>query len=435
MKKDISKLELCKAHIKNFLRGDFLRAKKLTKIAEIALLIAKRYKINSLYFITKNSKRYKADLSFLRRFKLLSEAYIVDEIDDAIKNSVVVLDFFDKGDENSFYRLYNQNNILIVYCEKKCSGFMDKLSVEPLFKGVADNHKYIYIFDKLVTDAAENNKINKLKIQAIVSCYNEEDIIGHTIQYLVNQGIYVHVIDNWSTDSSISIINEFVKKTKLVTSEKFPIDGPSKTYDWGNILNRVQTVAMDNCDRFDWFVHHDADEVRETPFKNISSLRSGIEIVNECGFNVVNHTVINFALTKDGFDGTQKLNKWFEYFEFGKKKNFHHKQLKMWKSNKKIDLVSSGGHIARFENMKVFPYNFLLKHYPLRSVNQAQKKIFQERKNRWNEKEKKEKEWHKQYDDIDSNYNFLQPKNKFIKYNRKNFYNKYLITAVFGVDE
>jgi hypothetical protein len=68
-------------------------------------------------------------------------------------------------------------------------------------------------------------------------------------------------------------------------------------------------------------------------------------------------------------------------------------------------------------------------------VNQAQKKIFQERKNRGNKKEKKEKEWHKQYDDIDNNYNFLQPKNKFIKYNRKNFYNKYLITAVFGVDE
>jgi len=191
---------------------------------------------------------------------------------------------------------------------------------------------------------------------------------------------------------------------------------------------------MKNSNKFDWFVHHDADEVREAPFKKIKSLKKGIEIIDRSGFNAIDHTVINFALTRDGFNGTQNLEEWFKYFEFGKKEDFHHKQIKAWKSNSKIDLVSSGGHIAQFEDVKVFPYKFLLKHYPMRSVAQAKKKIFTERKERWNEDER-EKKWHKQYDNIDEGYSFLQAKEDFIEYDRDNFYIKYLTKAIFSISE
>ena len=434
MNKKKAKLELWKARVKNFLRGDFLRAKKLTTNAELAYVIAKNYK-RDLVFLTQDLKKYKADVSFLQRFKLLPYTDINSQSNN-IKDSVVLCDLIEfESKWGLLNELDFESNVVILLVDDKNEKieFNEKIKNSLIFDGKGLAGERILICDKGIRNVCDNLQRKQLKIQAIVTCYNEVDIIGHTIRYLINQGIYVHIIDNWSTDGSGEIIKDFAEKSNYVTSEVFPSDGPSDTFDWAKILKRVQAVAIQNSDKFDWFIHHDADEIREAPFGKMKNLKEGIEVVDFCGFNTVNHTVINFALVKDGFDGKQDLEQWFEYFEFGEKKNFHHKQLKAWKSNDEIDLVSSGGHIAKFENMKIFPYRFLLKHYPLRSIQQAKRKVFIERKSRWN-KEEKQKDWHKQYDNIDQNYNFLKNKKDFIKYDRNFIYNKYLIKIVFGIE-
>ena len=69
-----------------------------------------------------------------------------------------------------------------------------------------------------------------------------------------------------------------------------------------------------------------------------------------------------------------------------------------------VDLASSGGHEATYRSPawlkgKVMPWSFVLRHYPIRSQAHGVRKVFTERKNRWNATERKAA-WHAQYDDV-----------------------------------
>ena len=77
-------------------------------------------------------------------------------------------------------------------------------------------------------------------------------------------------------------------------------------------------------------------------------------------------------------------------------------QIKAWKNRRKVCLVDSGGHEAVFEGRRTFPLKFLTKHYPLRSVGQAQKKVFGDRLPRIL-REQAERGWHMQYDQYANN--------------------------------
>ena len=79
-----------------------------------------------------------------------------------------------------------------------------------------------------------------------------------------------------------------------------------------------------------------------------------------------------------------------------------------WKNLKKpLSLAESGGHEIRFEGRRVYPYSFLLKHYPVRSQAHGEKKIFRERRPRY-DPELKATGWHYQYDHIREGYSFLR---------------------------
>ncbi len=442
--KKITQLDNWKARIKNFLRGDFLRSKELSAFMQMSLSLAKRQGASKICFIGKTDdvvkKRFGADFSFLQRFK----KFFFSVNDVVKKNDLVVVYCKDMsvGEINKKMReFYDVVDCIIcigensVQAQEICNN-LQKNSIKELFSGKGEDSEYLLIYDKeVISNIKVVNEVgSQLRIQAIVTCYNEEDIIGHTIEYLIKQGIYVHVIDNWSIDQSSNIIKKYVDISKFVTSEQFPVSGPSKTYDWEKILTKVQNHAMKKASEFDWFVHHDADEVRESPFEQIKGLRKGIEVVDKSGFNAIDHTVINFGLVKDGFDGSQDLEKWFKYFSFGEKKDFHHKQVKAWKSSGRVNLASSGGHIAEFDKQRIFPYRFLLKHYPLRSLKQASQKIFRDRKKRFNEEERK-KNWHVQYDAIISEDDLLVDVSKLIKYDREKIFRKYIKPTIFCISE
>ena len=77
---------------------------------------------------------------------------------------------------------------------------------------------------------------------AFVPTYNESDIIPHTLQYLTSQGIDVYVIDNWSSDDTLARARQFIGRG-LIGLERFPPDGPTQTYEWRQMLGRVEELA------------------------------------------------------------------------------------------------------------------------------------------------------------------------------------------------
>lgn len=273
-------------------------------------------------------------------------------------------------------------------------------------------------------------KRKPLKVCAIISTYNEEDIIEQVCLYLLQQGIDIHIIDNWSDDNTLSIVKDVGKKSKNLTYELFP-DEKKSDYEWEKILKRKIEYAKVN--NYDWYIHYDADEIRESCWN--SSLKEGIERVDELGFNAVDHSVVDFRPVQDGFNKDKDPEEYFKYFEFGKRPG-HFSQVKAWKNIEGIDfdLSSSGGHAVSFEDIKIFPYKFLLKHYPLRSLKHMKKKIYKERLPRF-ENEKKELGWHTHYDKYLGKENDLKLwEEKDLDEFKGKFYEEFILERIFGIN-
>ncbi|HEU5005118.1 MAG TPA: glycosyltransferase family 2 protein [Candidatus Saccharimonadales bacterium] len=264
-------------------------------------------------------------------------------------------------------------------------------------------------------------------VLAIVSLHNEADIIGHTVRHLLEEGVDVHVIDNWSNDNSHKIVQTLAKRNPgRVKIEMFP-KKRVKNYDWTGILSRVEQIASESS--YDWYIHHDSDEIRLSPWPG-TSLRRAISYVDSLGYNAIDFTVLDFRPTQDGFGAKDDPEKFFKYFEFGSRSG-HFVQVKGWKKQPSISLANSGGHEAAFEGRKIYPLKFVLKHYPLRSTNQASKKIFKERLPRILEEER-QKGWHFQYDHFKKDHDFIWAKDGLIKFDDK-FWSNYLLQRISGI--
>jgi hypothetical protein len=242
---------------------------------------------------------------------------------------------------------------------------------------------------------------SEFRVVAIMTTYNEEDVIGPSIGKLVADGIGVYLIDNWSTDRTHAIAAEFMGRG-LVGLERFP-DAPTDRYEWRSLLGRVEDVAESN--EADWLIHHDADERRCGPWAGLG-LRDALWKVDQSGFSAVDHTVLNFQPIDNGFVPGGDFEACLRHFEFGRGAGML-LQIKAWKNLGRVDLASDGGHEAVFPGRRVFPYKFELKHYPIRSQLHGELKVFRDRVARWDPNERAIG-WHRHYDDVRPQQSFLR---------------------------
>ena len=267
---------------------------------------------------------------------------------------------------------------------------------------------------KSVSDTGSFNRVGHSSVNdsfcvvAVISAFNEEDIISAVIGHLVKNSIDVYLIDNHSTDDTVKEASQWLGRG-LLQIERFPQPlspgheslGP---FDWSGILRRKEELATELS--ADWLIHHDADEFRESPWPGLT-LKEAIRWVDKLGYNCINFQVLNFRPVDDNFQRGDDPRNYFKFFE--NVADFDKVQLKCWKVGKTLaSLVPSGGHEVRFEGRRVFPIPFLLRHYPIRGQRHGLKKVFVERKKRFLESERS-KGWHVQYDQIqDENHCFLR---------------------------
>jgi SAM-dependent methyltransferase len=76
-------------------------------------------------------------------------------------------------------------------------------------------------------------------VAAIINVYNEADILEHVVRYLNDQGVHVHIVDNWSTDGSYEIATTLVDQGACSNVVRFPVE-PSTDYDWLGLLLRLR---------------------------------------------------------------------------------------------------------------------------------------------------------------------------------------------------
>lgn len=236
-----------------------------------------------------------------------------------------------------------------------------------------------------------------MKIVAYICAFNEADILPWVLDHLISQGVEPYVIDNWSTDETQKIL-----EIGYIPHERFPAVGPSKTYDWHALLRRVEELARETY--ADWVIHHDADEIRRSPWPDLT-LAQAIERVDSEGYNAVDHRVFNFRPIDNGYAGNPE-----QYFRMYEPRSHYDRQhhIKAWrKTSEIVDLATSGGHQAWFEHRRVYPEKFILKHYPVRSQQHGERKILKERIPRYREDEKFERGWHVHADELAARQSFL----------------------------
>lgn len=263
---------------------------------------------------------------------------------------------------------------------------------------------YRRMFEEMISETSSQKHVkDNFRVVALISAYNEEDIIVPCLKYLIKQGVEVYLLDNWSTDSTVELASEFLGKG-LLAIEKFPHGRPSSHYVWTDILSRMEQLTREIV--ADWFVFQDVDEIRSSPWPGLS-LRDAILKVDREGFNCIDHTVITFHPIDNDFRGGDDFEAYFKYFEFSDRPG-QFLEIKAWKNlRRRISLSKSGGHEVRFAGRRTYPHRFLLKHYPVRSQAHGEKKIFRDRKPRWLAEERFNG-WHTHYDHIKNGHSFLR---------------------------
>ena len=231
----------------------------------------------------------------------------------------------------------------------------------------------------------------KTRVCAIMSAYNEADVIHESIQKLIQQEVDVYLLDNGSTDDTVEIANQFLNKGLIKVERCVFTENGKEVYDWTALLKRKEELSR-QLD-YDWFMHVDADEIRYSPWAH-RNLREGIELVDQMGFNLINFRLFNFRLTHEK-SADQSIEEAFTHYSAIEQ--FNRMQVKAWKKSSGIDLVSHAGHLALLPQPKIFPIRFIHKHYPVRSIEQGTRKIIKERLARYSTSDRR-KGWHVQYD-------------------------------------
>lgn len=269
---------------------------------------------------------------------------------------------------------------------------------------------------------------NNFRVVAFMAAYNEEDIIVQSIKKWTDQGVEVHVLENWSTDATYDLAKRLEGQLP-VTIERFPAEGPSKHFNWGAMLARIESLSREI--KADWFVRRGADEVLMSPWPGVS-YRDGLYLVDSAGFNCVDHTVINFHPVDEGFGAGADHETYFRHFAFGTNKA-DFQQRKAWKnSGQPVSMVGSGGHDLPFAGRRIYPFKFLLKHYPVRSQKHGERKIFRERRARWNPEEKAQG-WHDHYDEIQADHAFVLSSSGLQVFDEADFNRTCLVERLSGI--
>jgi hypothetical protein len=296
----------------------------------------------------------------------------------------------------------------------------------PVFEGWTRERQRLTILEPAPFDLVEPPKA--FRAVAIVPTYNEADVIRHTLAYLLAEGVGVYVLDNWSTDATFDIAASF--GPQLVGLERFPPSGPSSTYELRRILSRVEEIALD-LDA-DWVILHDADERRRGPWPGVG-LRQALYAVDRRGFNCIDHVTLTFWPTLGGpiYDGSRDVEDCLTWFEFSDHPGHFH-QRRAWKrltAGQRVQLAPTAGHDVHFPGRRVFPYRFLLKHYPIRSQAHGERKVLAERRPRWDAAERAFG-WHAQYDELSS---FLRDPAALTLFDPATLYADWLVERLSGV--
>lgn len=224
-----------------------------------------------------------------------------------------------------------------------------------------------------------------MRVVALLAVRNEALCLERCLAHLHAQGVETCVIDNESTDATQAIARSFLGRG-VFRIDHLPYKG---FFDLVEQLQCKERLARE-IDA-DWFLHVDADEIREAPTR-WRTLAEAIGAVDAQGCNAINFDEFVFLPTSDSdaFEGTDYVERMRYYYFFEPDAL---RRINAWKRQAQpVELTSSGGHRVQFEGRRIFPENFILRHYIVLSRGHAIAKYGRDRV--YSSAEIDERGWH-----------------------------------------
>jgi Glycosyl transferase family 2 len=240
-----------------------------------------------------------------------------------------------------------------------------------------------------------------LSVVAIIAAYNEADIIGASVRDLIDQGISVYLLDDGSTDCTVQAVEPYVGRGVIGIERLRPNDAAGE-FALQEIVRRKAQLA-DELDA-DWFINHDADEFRESPWSGVP-LGEAISRVDALGYNAIDFASFDFHPTDPRKRAPKDVRAALPFYS--EAAVYDRVQIRCWKKTPGVELESTGGHDTQFDGRRVFPLRFILRHYPIRSQAHGERKVFQERRPRYATREQA-LGWHVQYDHVAEGASFIK---------------------------
>lgn len=211
-----------------------------------------------------------------------------------------------------------------------------------------------------------------MRIVAILAARNESLYLRRCLQHLIAEGLEVYVIDNDSEDDTAAIAREFIGDG-VIGVDRHPYHG---SFDLARMLEHKTEI----CGRSDadWFMHCDADEIRQPPAP-YRTLAEAVSDIDAQGYNAINFEEFVFLPTSEDerYEGTDYVAEMRQYYFFEPKPM---RRVNLWKrSEHPVDIISSAGHSAQFPGRNVFPVSFPMRHYIALSLDHLKAKYMRNR--------------------------------------------------------
>jgi hypothetical protein len=268
----------------------------------------------------------------------------------------------------------------------------------------------------------------EFRVVALVCVYNEADLVAAALEKLSTEGVEILVLDNWSTDGTWEIARSLLGRGVLDV-RRFPASGPSDTFSLSALLTEKERLVRE-LDA-DWFLHTDIDEVRRSAWPGVT-LREGLFLVSRGGYDAVDFTVVVHPAVDEAFVAGMDHERHFRHFAFSSPFWDFLRVNAFRPAGRDVCLTSSGGHEAIFEGRRVFPFKFLMRHYPIRGQAHGERKIFRERIGRWDPAETA-RGWHIQYDGLTHGQSLLADPSGLRLFDDTSFLEEFLAERLTGL--
>jgi glycosyltransferase involved in cell wall biosynthesis len=194
--------------------------------------------------------------------------------------------------------------------------------------------------------------------------------IARCLRDILSGGIEVILIDHESKDRTVEIARRYLGHG-LLSIERLAWRGYFSLQE--QLRRKKQIISQLS---HDWVLHVDADEWL-CPAEPGTLLADAIERVDQAGFNCINFDEFVFVpWASEDFVGTDYVREMATYYFFAPQQP---RLMRAWRRDLGGDNTAHGGHFLEANQIKLYPKNFILRHYIVLSQAHAARKYVSRR--------------------------------------------------------